>query len=48
MNIEVKRIPREDSSKDDVQVDYADTFGLEMDSTAVDTVALIEEVVATE
>lgn len=48
MNIEVKRKPREDSSKDDVQVDYVDSFGLEKDSAAVDSVAVAEEVVATE
>lgn len=47
MDLKVERKPREESSKDNVQVDYVDTFGLEKleDSMAVDTVAVVEEVV---
>lgn len=47
LDLKVERKPREESSKDNVQVDYVDTFGLERheDSTAVDTVAVVEEVV---
>lgn len=47
MDLKVERKPREESSKDNVQVDYVDTFGLEnlKDSTAVDTVAVVEEIV---
>lgn len=44
MNIEVTRNPREESSKDDVQVDYIDTFGLE-NTNDTDSVAVVEEVV---
>lgn len=44
MSLALDRNPREEASKDDVQVDYVDTFGLEMDSIAVDSVA-VEEVV---
>lgn len=46
MDLKVERKSREESSKDNVQVDYVDTFGLEKheDSMAVDTVAVVEEV----
>lgn len=46
MSLTLDRNPREEASKDDLQVDYVDTFGLEMDSTAIDSVAVVEEVVA--
>lgn len=48
MELSVERKPRDGSSKDNVQVDYIDTFGLEKaeDSIAVDSLAVIEEVIA--
>lgn len=48
MELSVERKPRDGSSKDNVQVDYIDTFGLEKaeDSIAIDSLAVIEEVIA--
>ncbi len=45
MELEVNRKPREESSKDDIQLDYIDTFGLEKldDSIAADTVVEVVE-----
>ncbi len=45
MNIDVKRKPREDSSQEDVQVDYVDTFGFES-SNDTDSNAIVKEAVA--
>ena len=45
--LKIERKPREEFSKDDVQFDYVDTFGLENkdDTIAVDSVAVIDETV---
>ncbi len=47
MELKAERNPREETSKDNVQVDYVDTFGLEKfeSPVAVDTVAAIEDVI---
>lgn len=44
MELQVERKPREESYKDDVQIDYIDTFGLEKleDPVEVDSVAVVE------
>lgn len=39
MSLEAKRIPRKESSKNDIQVDYIDTFGFEI---PVDSLAVTE------
>lgn len=44
MELQVERKPREESYKDDVQIDYIDTFGLEKleDPVEADSVAVVE------